>query len=101
SFWSPADLPEIESADASPESRNAMCETYAILAQLPDEERVAFSLRMIDQMELADVASALGVSLATVKRLLRRAQDRFIAIAKRYPAVLEAIAEGTRFKEAR
>jgi RNA polymerase sigma factor (sigma-70 family) len=76
-----------------------MAETYAILEQLPEDERVALSLRFIDQMELRAVASALGVSLATVKRVLRRAENRFAAFAQRYPAVLEAIADGTRFKE--
>ena len=99
-FWSPTDLPDVASPESSPETRDVLAATYEILAQLPAEERIAFSLRFVDQMELADVASALDVSLATVKRILRRAETRFLTFAKRYPAVLEAIAQGSRWKEA-
>ncbi len=99
-FWSPADLPEVAAPESTPEVRDVLAATYEILAQLPSEERVAFSLRFIDQMELADVAAALDVSLATVKRVLRRAESRFLTFAKRYPVVVEAISQGTRWKEA-
>ncbi len=99
SFGSPSDLPEVPAGDPSPETRDVLAATYAALAELPDDERIAFSLRFIDQMELAEVASALDVSLATVKRLLKRAEARFVAIAQRYPAVLEAIQQGSRWKE--
>lgn len=99
SFWSPSDLPEVPSSDPSPETRAVLDQTYAVLGALPDDERIAFSLRFIDQMELAEVAAALGVSLATVKRMLKRAEARFVVIAQRYPAVLEAMQQGSRWKE--
>jgi RNA polymerase sigma-70 factor, ECF subfamily len=99
SFWSPSDLPDVATTDVSPETRDVLAATYAVLAELPDDERIAFSLRFVDQMELADVASALGVSLATVKRILKRAEARFAAVAQRYPAVLDAMQQGSRWKE--
>ncbi len=98
-FWSPSDLPDIAHTDISPETRDVLAATYSVLAELPDDERIAFSLRFIDQMELAEVASALSVSLATVKRILKRAEGRFVAIAQRYPAVLDAMQQGSRWKE--
>jgi RNA polymerase sigma-70 factor (ECF subfamily) len=99
SFRRPSDLPEQASPETSPETRDVLAATYAILAQLPDDERIAFSLRFVDQMELGDVASALGVSLATVKRVLGRAESHFLAVARRYPAVLDAIAQGSRWRQ--
>jgi DNA-directed RNA polymerase specialized sigma24 family protein len=35
---------------------------------LPTEERIAFTLRRIERMPLADVATAMALSHATVKR---------------------------------
>jgi RNA polymerase sigma-70 factor (ECF subfamily) len=99
SFRRPSDLPDVPAPETSTEARDVLAATYAILDQLPEDERIAFSLRFVDQMELASVASALGVSLATAKRVLRRAESRFLAFAQRYPAVLDAIEQGGRWKE--
>ena len=53
-----------------------------LLDRLPVEERVAFTLRYIEEMSLEEVAEASGVSLATVKRKLSRAEARFLAAAR-------------------
>ncbi len=96
-FFGPSDVPEMLAPPVSPETHDVLVATYAILEQLPDEERIAFSLRFVGEMELTDVAAALGVSLATVKRILRRAESRFLTFAQRYPAVLDAIGNGSRW----
>ena len=74
---------------ASNELRAVLRATYRVLDRLPGEERVVFALRRIDGMELADVARVCGVSLATVKRRLSRAEDRFFSLAKRRPELVE------------
>jgi RNA polymerase sigma-70 factor, ECF subfamily len=61
--------------------------TYRVLDSLPDDERIALALRMIDGMDLIEVAQACGVSLATIKRRLSKAQTRFRALAAREPAL--------------
>ena len=41
---------------------------YEKLETLPTEERIAFTLRRLERMPLADVATAMALSHATVKR---------------------------------
>jgi RNA polymerase sigma-70 factor (ECF subfamily) len=61
----------------NPEARQAVARLYGILDKLGSEERLAFVLRFIEGMELTEVATALGLSLATAKRRLLRARVRF------------------------
>src|SRR6185436_17911996 len=81
------ELPEVEAATASGEVNEALRATYAILETLDPDERIPFALRFIDGMELTQVADACGVSLATIKRRLARAEDRFVATARRHPVL--------------
>jgi RNA polymerase sigma-70 factor (ECF subfamily) len=77
--------------------RDALRATYAALDALPADERVAFALRFIDGMELTEVAAACETSLATIKRRLARAEDRFEAEARKHPALEAWIDGGTRW----
>jgi len=69
------------------EAREALARFYAILGRLSPEHRTAFVLRYVENLELADVAVALGVSLATIKRWLPRIAQRVFAQAKGDPAL--------------
>jgi RNA polymerase sigma-70 factor (ECF subfamily) len=69
-------LPEVPDAGVDPAAREAVGRFYSVLAQLRPAQRTAFVLRHFEEMELTEVAAALGVSLATVKRLLARARQR-------------------------
>lgn len=96
-FMAPADLPETAAALPSAEVSEALRATYGILAQLAAEERIAFALRHIDGMDLTEVASVMELSLATVKRRLSRAHDRFVELARDSDALLGFLAtEGFR-----
>ena len=46
------------------------------LQRLPKDERIAWALRFVEELELTEVAEATGCSLATVKRRLAKATDR-------------------------
>lgn len=76
---------------ANQETSQLLKHAYRAIEQLPVDERLAFTLRFIDGMELQDVASACGVSLATVKRLLQRSRRRFTSIAARDPWLAERL----------
>lgn len=93
----PEEVPEVESAVASPEIEEALRATYAVLSDMPADLRIAFALRFIEGMELTEVAAACGVSLATVKRRLTRAQTRFVASAKESPVLREWLEGGSRW----
>ena len=81
------ELPELPAIQAKPEDREALAGVYRTLAKLPANHRIAFALRVLDGMELAEVAEVCGVSLATIKRRLSLAQRRFVELARREPSL--------------
>jgi RNA polymerase sigma-70 factor (ECF subfamily) len=89
SLFSSAEVPEPAAVVASPEVSRTLAHTYAILETLPTDERIAFALRVVDGMELSEVAELTGVSLATVKRRIAGARRRFWERARRDPMLRE------------
>jgi len=81
-FWEPDELPEEQAPVAEPVTRETVHRSYAILNGLGADERIVFTLRFIDGMDLTEVAAAAGVSLATVKRRLSRAEKTFVQAAR-------------------
>jgi RNA polymerase sigma-70 factor (ECF subfamily) len=69
-------VPDIEGPSADPEAREALARCYAILDKLGARERAAFVLRYMEELTLDEVASGLGVSLSTAKRLVSRSAER-------------------------
>jgi len=83
----PEELPELSAPRLDHEGREALRAVYRILGQLPPEDRTAFSLRVLDGMELADVAHACDCSLATAKRRIARAREHLETAARTEPAL--------------
>jgi RNA polymerase sigma-70 factor (ECF subfamily) len=77
-IMAPTTVPDAEAPTPSSSVREAHRWIFQFLDRLPVDERIAFSLRFIAGMELKEVAAACGVSLATTKRRLARA-DRHLA----------------------
>jgi RNA polymerase sigma-70 factor (ECF subfamily) len=94
-FWQ-KDEPEL-SCEIDVGAREGVLRVYKALEKLPADERVAFALRTIDEMPLEDVASACGVSLATIKRRLARAEQRFTAIVRGDPVLETWMKEGEKW----
>jgi RNA polymerase sigma-70 factor (ECF subfamily) len=86
---------ESASVVAPVELRSALREAYRVLSVLPEPERVVFTLRYIDGLELTQIAETCGVSLATVKRRLGRASTRFTTLARRQPGLTDWIGSGS------
>jgi RNA polymerase sigma-70 factor, ECF subfamily len=80
-------------AESDIETRRALVAAQAVLNGLPLAERIAFSLRRLEGLELKDVALACGCSLATIKRRLGRAEERFLARAQKQPVLKNWLAE--------
>lgn len=78
----PGELPDTPDA-INPEHQTALRRAEAALDRLPTDERIAFCLRYVEGMQLDEVAHACDTSLATVKRRLTRARDRFERLAAR------------------
>lgn len=81
------ELPEPAVAWASPEMREAARAVYRIFDSMPVDERIPFALRMLDGLELEATALACGMSVATVRRRLARAERRFFKLARDYEAL--------------
>jgi RNA polymerase sigma-70 factor (ECF subfamily) len=79
------ELPEHAADDTDLEAREALDRFYRILDRMSAKHRTAFVLRYVEGLELVDVAEALGVSLATIKRWLPRIAKRVFAQAERDP----------------
>jgi RNA polymerase sigma-70 factor (ECF subfamily) len=87
-------VPDIATSDGDPRTREAVRRLYAILDELDDRDRLAFVLRHAEGHELTEAAKALGVSLATVKRMLSRAEEHVQSRA-RQDDLLAAWTEGS------
>jgi RNA polymerase sigma-70 factor, ECF subfamily len=70
----PIDIDAIASPSADPESRVLLAQVYSLLQTLPADERIAWTLRYVDQHRLEAVAALVDCSLATAKRRITRAQ---------------------------
>ena len=98
-FFASEDLPDLPVAGADEEVRESLRRTYAVLDRLGVDDRIAFSLRFIEGLDFAEVAAACGVSLNTIKRRLARAEKRFVALARREPALHDWLERGTRCQQ--
>jgi RNA polymerase sigma-70 factor (ECF subfamily) len=66
----------VVSSQAPPEVAHELRRVYAILEQLPAEERVALVLRRVDGLEIAEIATRMALSTSTIKRRLAAAEAR-------------------------
>jgi RNA polymerase sigma-70 factor (ECF subfamily) len=70
------DVPEEQMTVMDAESRYALRRLYSLLDRLSTRERLVLILRHVEGMTLEEIAEAMELSLATVKRGLRRASLR-------------------------
>ncbi len=98
-FGAPEHIPEIATDPASAETKMTLDRVFAILDKMPTKERIPFTLRYLEGMQLTDVADATGVSLSSVKRHLGRATKRFATLARRDPLLRSWIESSPRFKD--
>jgi RNA polymerase sigma-70 factor (ECF subfamily) len=95
-FYAPEEMPE-PSTEIRPEAREACARTYRVLDRMKAEERVPFALRYIDGCEIAEVAALCDASISTVKRRLRRAEQRFAQLARGDAVLRDWFEEGGRW----
>lgn len=94
-FWSSDEAPEPTDDALDPESRETVRRVYAILDRLAADLRIAFTLRFVERHSLAEVAALTGCSLATAKRRISRATQRFAQLAHDDEDLATRIAGGT------
>ncbi len=72
----------------------ALVRFYSLLDRLPVEDRMVFVLRRVDGMQLDEVVAAMGLSLATVKRRLRRADAQLSRLMEAEPVLVMFLHRG-------
>jgi DNA-directed RNA polymerase specialized sigma24 family protein len=88
--WVPwAEAPPAAVAPHDAIATDVLRHVYAALERLSADLRVAFVLRFVEGHELAEAADLAGCSLATFKRRVGRAQERFERIAGTDAALCE------------
>jgi RNA polymerase sigma-70 factor (ECF subfamily) len=86
-FFSEVPEPDVDGRWAGPDMQEAARCVYRILERIPIDERIPFSLRMLEDLDLEATARACGTSLATVRRRLVKAERRFFKLARQYEAL--------------
>ncbi|MFT3928591.1 MAG: sigma-70 family RNA polymerase sigma factor [Myxococcales bacterium] len=76
------DLQDLREVSVDYQSREVLLQFYRALEQLRTRDRMAFTLRYVEGMELTEVAAALEVSVPTVRRILAHASERLGTIVK-------------------
>lgn len=89
------DLPESFSEEIDFEARQALSRLHAVLDKLGPDARMIFLLRHAEGLELSEIAVALEVSLATVKRKLGKANERVLLLARKDAALMDALRKET------
>ncbi|MES1210130.1 MAG: sigma-70 family RNA polymerase sigma factor, partial [Pseudomonadota bacterium] len=78
---------DLRSVQLDVDSREALQRFFAALDGLGALDRTAFTLRFVEEMELRQVADALGWSTATTKRRLTRVWKRLGALVRKDPTL--------------
>ncbi len=69
---------EREASPDDPKAKAALSQLSRIIDELSPDERTAFVLHSLENMEVAEIAQALGVSESTAKRRVRRANEHLL-----------------------
>src|SRR5262245_47701598 len=78
-------LPDLPVRGSDVEARQLLAHFYALLEQLPVNDRTVFILRHMEGLKLEEIAERMGVSLATVKRWVGRASRDVSALVEADP----------------
>ena len=90
----PAATTDLPAVLAPPEARQAVEALYRLLDGFPEEERVIFFLRFVEERKLTEIAGTCRASVSTIKRRITRAKRRFHKALPAFPALAERVKVG-------
>lgn len=98
-FRAPEETPDLAAESTPAEARAALRAFYEVVATIEVDARIAFTLRCVGGLELSEIAEACDVSLATIKRRIKRAADDFYVRGRAHPELVDWFEEGTRWRQ--
>lgn len=81
------------------EGRELVARTQKILERLPVSERMPFTLQLLGNTNIQEIARTCACSERTVRRRLKDARDRFISLVRRDPALASRLGDGAAREE--
>ena len=81
------------------EGRELLVRAQRILELLPLKQRMPFTLRLLGNASVEEIARLCDCSPRTIKRRLTEARTRFIRLAERDPALASRLEQATDFTE--
>jgi RNA polymerase sigma-70 factor (ECF subfamily) len=81
----PVEEPSVAGGSASDQDREAVMDVLAALGELPERQRVAVTLRYLQDMPYAEISSATGWPEGTAKTLVRRGLVRLRSLMVEEP----------------
>lgn len=79
----PIDMDAVASRVAGPDVAAELRRTYELLERVPAKDRIALLLQRVEGLELQEIATAVGVSLATAKRRIAAGERALALLAGR------------------
>jgi RNA polymerase sigma-70 factor (ECF subfamily) len=76
---------------APPEAVEAVRSFRALLDRFSEDDRIIFVLRVLEGMNLIEIAETCDLSISTARRRVLRAEDRFRKLLPGYPALRERL----------
>jgi RNA polymerase sigma factor (sigma-70 family) len=76
-----------------PKAKAALLQLSRILDQLNVDDHMVFVLHMVEKLPVIDVAESLNMSVSTVKRRLKRANERVLRRVSRNPLLADYVRE--------
>jgi RNA polymerase sigma-70 factor, ECF subfamily len=86
-FLPAEEVPEFSLKDKEPREKNTAKAVREIISRMPEAEQIVFSLRYMEQLQIAEIADACGYSLRTAKRRLASCEKRFKRMAESDPDI--------------
>ena len=87
---------QASASPVDPEARQTLRHARAIWERLPEALRSPWLLRHLEHMTVDEIALALSISAATVKRRIAEADQRFAAMADQDPVLRDYVRTGER-----
>jgi len=87
-------LPDVAVAPPDPDVRRGLAVLYRLLDRVKPRHRMAFVLRDVLGMELAEIAAALELSETAARRALTEGRKRVLRLARHEPHLIPFLAKG-------
>lgn len=89
----PDAVPDLRSVSPDTDAREALARFYVLLDRINTRDRTVFVLHVLEGMDVESIASALQLSVPTIRRCYTRARDRIAILAGHDPMLVDYVSK--------